>query len=90
MEVTPGTLQVRDQKSRWGSASRRGGLSFSWRLILAPPDVLDYVVVHELAHLRWGGHGPRFWHLVEKHYGDHRAARKWLRDHNEELREALL
>ncbi|MEP7361213.1 MAG: SprT family zinc-dependent metalloprotease [Chloroflexota bacterium] len=89
MEVKPGTVAVRDQKSRWGSASPSGGLSFSWRLILAPPDVLDYVVVHELAHLRWGGHGKRFWHLVEKHYGDHRAARKWLRDHNDELREAL-
>jgi predicted metal-dependent hydrolase len=89
MDVEPGTLQVRDQKSRWGSASRRGALSFSWRLILCPPDVLDYVVVHELAHLRWGGHGKRFWHLVEKHYGDHRAARKWLRDHNDEIREAL-
>jgi predicted metal-dependent hydrolase len=89
MEVRPGTLTIRDQKSRWGSASRRGGLSFSWRLILAPPDVLDYVVVHELAHLRHGGHGKRFWNLVEKHYGDHRAARKWLRDHNDEIRRAL-
>ena len=89
MEVQPGTLQIRDQKSRWGSASRRGGLSFSWRLILAPPDVLDYVVVHELAHLRHGGHGKRFWNLVEKHYGDHRAARKWLRDHNDDIRQAL-
>ncbi|MEP7379393.1 MAG: SprT family zinc-dependent metalloprotease [Chloroflexota bacterium] len=89
MEVKPGTLQIRDQKSRWGSASRRGGLSFSWRLILAPVDILDYVVVHELAHLRHGGHGKRFWSLVEKHYGDHRAARKWLRDHNDEIRQAL-
>lgn len=89
MDVQPGTLTVRDQKSRWGSASRRGALSFSWRLILCPPEILDYVVVHELAHLRWGGHGKRFWHLVEKHYGDHGAARKWLRDHNDELREAL-
>jgi predicted metal-dependent hydrolase len=89
MEVQPRALQVRDQKSRWGSASRRGGLSFSWRLILAPPDVLDYVVVHELAHLRHGGHGKRFWSLVEKHYGDHGAARKWLRDHNDEIRQAL-
>jgi predicted metal-dependent hydrolase len=89
MEVQPRALQIRDQKSRWGSASRHGGLSFSWRLILAPVDVLDYVVVHELAHLRHGGHGKRFWDLVEKHYGDHRAARKWLRDHNDEIRQAL-
>jgi predicted metal-dependent hydrolase len=89
MDVRPTSLQVRDQKSRWGSASKDGGLSLSWRLILCPPEILDYLVVHELAHLRWGGHGKRFWHLVEKHYGDHRAARKWLRDHNDEVRAAL-
>lgn len=89
MEVVPTGLQVRDQKSRWGSASKDGGLSLSWRLILCPVEVLDYLVVHELAHLRYGGHGKRFWHLVEKHYGDHRAARKWLRDHNDEIRRAL-
>ena len=54
-------ITVRDQRSRWGSASRKGTLSFSWRLVLAPPEILDYVVVHELAHLRWAGHGVRFW-----------------------------
>ncbi|MEA2677016.1 MAG: hypothetical protein QOJ81_1157 [Chloroflexota bacterium] len=89
MEVVPKALQVRDQKSRWGSASKDGGLSLSWRLILCPPEILDYLVVHELAHLRYGGHGKRFWHLVEKHYGDSRPARKWLRDHNDEIRQAL-
>lgn len=89
MGVAPTSIQVRDQKSRWGSASRNGTLSFSWRLILCPPEVMDYVVVHELAHLRWGGHGRRFWGLVERHYGDHFEARKWLRDHNDEVREAL-
>ena len=89
MGVTPTSLQVRDQKSRWGSASKDGALSLSWRLILCPPEILDYLVVHELAHLRWGGHGVRFWHLVERHYGDPAAARKWLRDHNDEVRAAL-
>jgi predicted metal-dependent hydrolase len=89
LEVEPRGLQIRDQKSRWGSASRRGTLSFSWRLVLCPPEVLDYVVVHELAHLRWGGHGVRFWRLVERVYGDHRAPRRWLRDHNDEIRQAL-
>jgi predicted metal-dependent hydrolase len=89
MDVRPTSLQVRDQKSRWGSASKDGALSLSWRLILCPPQILDYLVVHELAHLRYGGHGKRFWQLVEKHYGDHRAARKWLRDHNDEVRAAL-
>ena len=89
MGVSPTGIQIRDQRSRWGSASRNGTLSFSWRLILCPPEVMDYVVVHELAHLRWGGHGRRFWGLVERHYGDHSEARKWLRDHNDEVREAL-
>lgn len=89
MDVRPTSLQVRDQKSRWGSASKDGAMSLSWRLILCPPEILDYLVVHELAHLRYGGHGKRFWQLVEKHYGDHRAARKWLRDHNDEVRAAL-
>lgn len=89
MELKPTSLQVRDQKSRWGSASKDGGMSLSWRLILCPPEILDYVVVHELAHLRYGGHGKRFWQLVARHYGDHRAARKWLGDHNDEIRRAL-
>lgn len=89
MGVAPTGLQIRDQKSRWGSASRNGTLSFSWRLLLCPPDVLDYVVVHELAHLRWSGHGKRFWGMVESHFGDHEDPRRWLRDHNDEVREAI-
>ncbi len=82
-------LQIRDQRSRWGSASRSGTLSFSWRLVLCPPDVLDYVVVHELAHLRVPGHGRRFWALVERHFGDPRPVRRWLREHQDEIRHAL-
>ena len=65
MGVTPTTIAVRDQRSRWGSASRAGSLSFSWRLVLAPPFVLDTVVTHELAHLRHADHSPRFWALVQ-------------------------
>jgi predicted metal-dependent hydrolase len=87
--VAVGRIQVRDQRSRWGSASRNGTLSFSWRLILCPPPVFDYVVVHELAHLHVAGHGRRFWQLVERHFGDHRAARRWLREHQAEIRQAL-
>ena len=82
-------ITIRDQRTRWGSASRSGTLSFSWRLILAPPTVLDYVAVHELAHLRWAGHGKRFWSLVEKHYPGAAAARKWLRDNHDAVRHAL-
>jgi predicted metal-dependent hydrolase len=89
MNVAAKRLTIRDQKTRWGSASRSGTLSFSWRLVLAPPDVLDYVVVHELAHLRVSGHGPAFWRLVKQHVADPQRARKWLREHHDEIRSAL-
>jgi predicted metal-dependent hydrolase len=89
MSLTPGALSIRDQRSRWGSASAGGALSFNWRLVLAPPDVLDAVVVHELAHLRHRSHGPRFWGLVLRHAPQTPQARRWLREHAAELREAL-
>jgi hypothetical protein len=78
-------LTVRDTASRWGSCSAARGLSFSWRLILAPEFVLDYVAAHEMAHLKEMNHGPRFWNHVEKLVGDPRKARKWLREHGPAL-----
>lgn len=76
----PGRISVRDTRSRWGSCSADGNLSFSWRLILAPPPVLAYVAVHELAHLTERNHGPRFWALVARLGGDGVAeGRTWLR-----------
>ena len=87
--VTPARVTVRDTRSRWGSASRTGRLSFSWRLVLAPPDVLETVAVHELAHLRVFGHGPGFWALVAARVPDHVARRRWLRTHAGELHAAL-
>lgn len=72
-------LTLRDQKSRWGSCSSSGQLSFSWRLILAPPLVLDYVAAHEVAHLAEMNHGPRFWRLVAKTLPEFEEARVWLR-----------
>jgi predicted metal-dependent hydrolase len=89
LRVTVGSVAIRDQRTRWGSASRRGTLSFSWRLVLAPPEILDYVVVHELAHLRVAGHGRAFWSLVDRHSPNSAEARRWLRDHHDELRHAL-
>jgi len=89
MNVKPSRITIRDQRSRWGSASRKGTLSFSWRLILAPPEILDYVVVHELAHLRWGGHGARFWSLVRRHAPAADHHRRWLRQNEARLRHAL-
>lgn len=73
-------LTLRDTRSRWGSCTADGGLMYSWRLILAPPEVLDYVAAHEVAHLREMNHSPAFWDLVTRLYGDWRASRAWLRD----------
>lgn len=80
--VTPGSVVLRDPRSRWGSASRTGRLMFAWRLVLAPPGGLETVVVHELAHLRVFGHGPGFWRLVAERRPDHAAQRAWLRRHS--------
>jgi predicted metal-dependent hydrolase len=82
-EVT--RVNVRDTKSRWGSCSGQGNLSFSWRLILAPEPVLDYVVAHEVAHLVEMNHGPRFWHLVERLAPGSAAPRAWLKRHRNRL-----
>jgi predicted metal-dependent hydrolase len=76
---------VRDPKSRWGSCSSSGTLSFSWRLVLAPDSVIDYVVAHEVAHLVEMNHGPRFWRLVASLVTDIDTSRAWLRRHRNEL-----
>jgi predicted metal-dependent hydrolase len=78
-------IEIRDQRSRWGSCSTRGTLSFNWRLVLAPFEVLDYVVVHELCHLREPNHSRRFWRLVESRRPDWRVQREWLNEHGPEL-----
>ena len=78
-------IAVRDQRTRWGSCSTRGTLSFSWRLALAPPEVLEYVVVHELLHLREHNHSRAFWALLDEHRPGWRGQAAWLREHGEEL-----
>jgi predicted metal-dependent hydrolase len=78
-------INVRDTQSRWGSCSGRGNLSFSWRLILAPEPVLDYVVAHEVAHLAEMNHGPRFWRLVESLSPGSAMPRAWLKRHRVRL-----
>ncbi len=87
--VSPVAVTIRDQRTRWGSASRAGRLAFSWRLILAPPEALETVVIHELAHLRVFGHGPKFWEVVASRRPDHKKWRRWLHDHATELHGAL-
>jgi predicted metal-dependent hydrolase len=78
-------LGVRDGRTRWGSCSSRGALSFSWRLMMAPARVAEYVVVHEVAHLVEMSHSRAFWALVEREWPDWRADRDWLRRHGRAL-----
>ncbi len=78
-------ITIRDQKSRWGSCSAEGALSYSWRLILAPPQVLDYVAAHEVAHLLEMNHGPKFWRLVLTHCPHARFAKQWLKTHGRDV-----
>jgi hypothetical protein len=76
----PTAVRVKDLRSRWGSCSTRGVLNFSWYIIMAPPPVLDYLVVHELCHLVHRNHSAEYWKLVETHLPGHREKRKWLRE----------
>jgi predicted metal-dependent hydrolase len=82
-------LQIRDPASRWASCSSSGSMSFSWRLLMAPEAVLDYVVEHEVAHIDVMDHSQRFWKLVEKRCPDYREHERWLRDYGPGLRTLL-
>ncbi|MHB9029805.1 MAG: M48 family metallopeptidase [Candidatus Latescibacterota bacterium] len=79
LKVYPKTMRLKKLKSRWGSCSSRGNLNFNWLIIMAPPAVVDYVVVHELCHCLQQNHSPRFWALVESILPDYRDRRTWLR-----------
>ena len=85
MGVHPGRITIRDQKSRWGSCSSAGTLSFNYRLMMAPPRVLDYVVVHELCHLTHMNHSKDFWNMVERILPDYKESKNWLKEHGKEL-----
>ena len=80
MSVTPSAVRINGAKTRWGSCSGKKSINFSWRLIMASDDVIDYVVVHELAHLLELNHSARFWAVVEKILPDCRERRKQLRE----------
>lgn len=80
-----GRISIRDTRSRWGSCSASGSLNFSWRLILAPEWVLDYVVAHEVAHLSEHNHSPAFWAIVDDLTVHRVPAQRWLRDHGSQL-----
>ena len=84
MGVIFGRIAIKNTKTRWGSCSSLGNLNVHWELVLMPPAILDYVVVHELAHRKEMNHSPRFWAEVEKVLPDYRERRKWLKDHGAE------
>ena len=85
LEVAPARISVKDTRSRWGSCSHQRNLSFSWRLVLAEPFVLDYVAAHEVAHILEMNHSRAFWATVERTYPDWRRARDWLKVHGPSL-----
>ncbi len=79
MGVSYGTVTVREQKTRWGSCSAKGNLNFNWKLALMPEEILDYLVVHELAHRVEMNHSPAFWAVVAEEIPDYKTRREWLR-----------
>ncbi|MGE3413594.1 MAG: M48 family metallopeptidase [Dehalococcoidia bacterium] len=84
--ISPGRIAIRDQRTRWGSCSSAGALSFSWRLVIAPPEVLRYVVVHELLHVRMANHSKTFWRALDASLPGWEEHARWLRCHGDELR----
>lgn len=87
--VAVGALRIADQKSLWGSCGARGVVSLNWRLVMAPPEVFRYVVIHELAHLLHRNHSARFWAVVERRMPDFGNSRRWLREHGAQLHAVL-
>lgn len=83
--IAYGRVTVREQKSRWGSCSSKHNLNFNWKLIMAPPECLEYVVIHELCHLLYFNHSRQFWAEVEKRMPGYQLWRKWLKQHGSEL-----
>ena len=87
MGLVPTKLSVRDQRTKWGACSSRGTVTFNWRLIMAPPAVLEYVVIHELAHLKELNHSSRFWAIVREYCPDYAAHKRWLRANERHLKD---
>jgi len=79
MGLSPNSLKINSAKTRWGSCSSKANLNFSWMLMMADDEVIDYIVVHELAHLRQMNHSPQFWEIVEKYIPDYKERKKRLK-----------
>ncbi|MBN2462815.1 MAG: M48 family metallopeptidase [Dehalococcoidia bacterium] len=85
MGISYKRIVIRGQKTRWGSCSRKKNLSFNWKLVMAPQPVLDYVIIHELTHLKEMNHSKRFWKLVAQYCPEWRERKKWLKQHQSDL-----
>jgi hypothetical protein len=88
MGVAYKSIRIKDQRTLWGSCSKEGNLNFNWRVALASPATLDYLVIHELAHLREMNHSRRFWAVVAAHCPGWKEHRRWLREHSRDLKKA--
>jgi predicted metal-dependent hydrolase len=76
---SPKSITIKTYKARWGSCAISGDIQYNWKLILAPPNIVDYVIIHELCHLQQHNHSAAFWQLVSRHYPDFKAAQLWLK-----------
>lgn len=84
--VNYNSMKIKEQRTRWGSCSRKGNLNFNWKLIMSPPWVIDYVVVHELCHLQYMNHSKEYWAMVERYMPSYRKAQEWLKKNGMGLR----
>lgn len=85
-EIAPKAVRIKNGRSRWGSCSAKGNLNFHYKLVLLPPHLAEYVIVHELCHLRELNHSPRFWAHVARHVPEHKRLRRELAEHARTLR----
>jgi predicted metal-dependent hydrolase len=83
--VSPGKIRIKEQKTRWGSCSSKGSINLNWKLVMAPVEVIDYVIVHELCHMKEMNHSKKFWMLVESIIPDCKQRRKWLKENGKML-----
>jgi len=88
-QLFPQAVRIKTQKSRWGSCGIHNDININWLLIIAPPDVLEYVVVHELCHIKIRNHSAHFWALVAEHLPDYQSRRRWLKQHGSRLMQGL-
>lgn len=83
--VNPKKISIREYKSRWGSCTAKGTISFNWKIMMAPNSIIDYVVIHELCHLKHHDHSPKYWKALESKLPDYREKKEWLKKHSKLL-----